>query len=129
MQKLIIEKTKSTPYIEFNYEQKKIMITGQSYPENAFNFYEPLSRWIDEYFAQDPPDLSVELSIPYINTSSSKCLMDILDKLEEAHLQGINIKLKWYCNEENESELECAEEFLEDLTFDYTIVAYPEKSV
>lgn len=128
MQNLIIEKTKSTPYIEFNYEQNKIVITGQSYPENAFNFYEPLSRWVDEYFAAKPSQLLIELNIPYINTSSSKCLMDILDKLEEAHLQGVSIKLKWFCNEENESELECAEEFLEDLTFDYTIVTCPEKS-
>jgi len=122
MQNIIIERTKSTPYVEMNADHNKLIIIGQSYPENAFNFYEPLIQWIDAYLELKPSQVTIDLNIPYINTSSSKCLMDILDKLEEAHLEGIKIQLAWYCNEENESEIECAEEFLEDLTLKYEII-------
>jgi hypothetical protein len=52
--------------------------------------------------------------------------MDILDKLEDAHAEGISVSLLWYCNEENESEIECAEEFLEDLTMEYKIISCPD---
>ncbi len=70
----MIDKTKSTPYIEFDPILNKLIINGQSYPENAFNFYEPLTKWVDEYLSSSPSEVKVELNIPYINTSSSKCL-------------------------------------------------------
>ena len=122
MENLMIERTKSTPQIEFSYDRHQLSINGQSYPENAFNFYEPVTKWIDDYLALEPEIIVVEIDISYINSSSSKCLTDILDKFEEAHQKGIQVKLNWYCNEENESELECAEEFLEDLTFEHQII-------
>ncbi len=67
--------------------------------------------------------LRVELVLHYINTSSSKCLMNIMDRLEEASKAGQKISLTWYVDPENESEQECAEEFKEDVTFPFHIVA------
>lgn len=122
MEKLIIEKTKATPFIEFDGETSILTIKGQSYPENPFKFYEPVIKWIDEFFSWSNSDKEIvfEIKMPYINTSSSKCIMMMLERLESAKESGKNIKVNWYYEEDNDSELECAEDFKDfvDLSFD-----------
>jgi hypothetical protein len=122
METLYIEGSRSTPEINFDPHQNKLVIWGQSYPENSFKFYEPILEWIDQYLTTPAESFEVALNIPYINSSSSKCLMDILEKLNDAYEEGKSFSFKWYCDIENESELECAEEFREDVTFPFEII-------
>jgi hypothetical protein len=125
VEQLIIEGSKSTPYVHFDPGAGVLRFQGQSYPENAFKFYEPVFQWVDEYLdsLQTAASVMIELELPYINTSSTKCFMMLLEKFEEAHLQGKKISVQWLCNPDNESEHECAEEFKEDLTLPFEIVA------
>jgi hypothetical protein len=122
MSPLIIEGTKSTPSINLDSETNVLMIKGQSYPENAFKFYESIFTWVDTYLASNHSEVHIEIGLSYINTSSSKCIMMLLEKFEEAYQRGLNLKLNWYCDLENESEVECAEEFQEDITFPFVIL-------
>ncbi|MEG6585128.1 DUF1987 domain-containing protein [Dendrosporobacter sp. 1207_IL3150] len=122
MNKLYIEQTKGTPEVNLDPERNILELNGQSYPENAYKFYEPIFAWIDEYFAQTDAEVLVKLNLPYINTSSSKCIMMLLDKLDEAYSDGKRIRIDWYYDEENESELECAEEFQEDVSLPFEII-------
>jgi len=124
MNTLQLEATKSTPRVQFDPATGHLSITGQSYPENAFKFYEPLLLWLDDYLAQVKTDTIVtfELHLPYINTSSTKCFMMLLEKLDKAHLSGKRVEVRWYYNEDNETELECAEEFKEDLSLPFAIL-------
>lgn len=124
MDNLFIEGTRGTPQIEFNSELKILKITGQSYPENAFKFYTPILNWIDEFLSQVKGEVAIEINfdLPYINSSSSKCIMMLLDKLENFFINGNKISVKWFYDDENESSLECAEEFKEDLTMPFDIV-------
>lgn len=120
-----LEATRSTPEVSFDSAGNRLSIIGQSYPENAFAFYQPLLQWIDDYFAQleEGTEVSVELQLPYINTTSTKCLLMLLEKLEEAYSDGQRVAVRWLYDEDNESELECAEEFKEDLTLPFDIIA------
>ena len=52
MNDFIIENTKSTPYVEFVNEQKRLIFKGESYPENAYYFYEPIDKFVDKYFGE-----------------------------------------------------------------------------
>ncbi len=123
-----IESTRTSPEVRFDPEQGTLLIRGQSYPENAFNFYEPLLQWVDEYLEQLSAEAIVrfELELPYINTSSTKCFMLLLEKMEAGHQSGKNIAVYWRYDEDNESELDCAEEFKEDLTLPFHIIAKEE---
>lgn len=127
IQDIRLEATRSTPEVRFDSAGNRLSIIGQSYPENAFAFYQPLLQWIDDYFAQSEPSVavSVELQLPYINTTSAKCLLMLLEKLESAHADGRRVSVRWQYDEDNESELECAEEFKEDLTLPFEIVPKP----
>ncbi|SMB90316.1 protein of unknown function [Desulfonispora thiosulfatigenes DSM 11270] len=124
MNNLHIEKTSSTPKIDFNTETKVMKIDGQSYPENAFKFYEPILSWIDEFLENEQEEISIEINfhLPYINSSSTKCIMMMLDKFENHFNKGKKISVKWYYDVENESSFECAEEFKEDLTLPFQTV-------
>ncbi|MEG6522332.1 DUF1987 domain-containing protein [Desulfotomaculum sp. 1211_IL3151] len=121
---LHIEGSRSTPTVIFDCDKNLLFLQGQSYPENAFKFYEPIFQWLDEYLEKLNTDVLVQIdfNLPYINTSSSKCIMMLLEKLDKAHESGKGIILNWYYHEDNESELECAEEFKEDLSLPFNII-------
>lgn len=124
MERLFISQTRATPEIDFSLETGVLKISGQSYPENAFKFYEPILSWIDQLFADDhgKQRVTLEITMPYLNTSSSKCMMMILEKCEEAGRGGRDIVVNWYYDEENESELECAEELKEFVDLEFNIL-------
>lgn len=125
METLIIEQTKSTPQVDFNAENRLLMLKGESYPENSFKFYEPILSWLDNFFAEiaDDGEIKLEMSLPYINTSSSKCVLMMLEKLEEAKDNGRNVVVNWYYEEDNESEMECAEDFKEFVELEFNLIA------
>lgn len=123
MEALVIEQTKSTPAINFDPVANLLSIKGQSYPENSFKFYEPVFAWLDEYLSQVEQQVTARINfhMPYVNTSSSKCLMMLLEKLENAHQNGKQVGVLWYYDPENETALECAEDFKEDLTLPFDL--------
>lgn len=125
MNKVEIEATKSTPEVILDPESNTLTIKGQSYPENSYKFYEPIIEWIEQYSndLEETTTVKIEFDLPYINTSSSKCLMMVLDKLDEAYLSNKKLDLQWYCDLQNESEVECIEEFVEDLSIPYQILS------
>jgi len=123
METLFLESTKATPKIEFDPDKNLLSLQGQSYPENAFKFYEPVFAWVDTYLATCRSEIFAEVRLSYANTSSSKCIMMLLEKFDEAFKRGVNIQLNWYCDLENESEIECAEEFQEELSFPFKIIS------
>ena len=121
MQHLSIAATKSTPSIEYSPGEKTLSIFGESYPEDAAKFYRPVLEWLQKLLAAKPDRLQVVLFIRYLNTSSSKCVMTLLDSLESAYANGINVSVLWRYEKENEMALECGEEFGEDLSLPYKI--------
>lgn len=123
MERLVRQESKSSPFVDFDAVKNKLIIKGQSYPEDALLFYKPLFEWLKEYLpGKDGQVVEIEITLTYTNTSSSKCIMMILDLFEDAAKRGVKVKLSWLCNKQNEYELECAEEFKEDYAFPFEIV-------
>ena len=116
MDNLIIEKTVSTPNIDFDYNMKKLRISGESFPENAAKFYEPVMKWIKEYLNQiGEEETKVEFEIIYFNSSTSKIFMTIFSLFDEEVERGKNMTVDWIASEDNDIAIECGEEFKEDL--------------
>lgn len=114
MEKLTIEETKYTPKIDMDAQSGIISLVGKSYPENTFEFYEPVMKWLEDYFAAEPKDKTVlNLEIIYFNSSSSKLFFDLFDLLEE-NKDNCDIEINWIYDEENESAGEAGEDFIED---------------
>ncbi|MEA5083346.1 MAG: DUF1987 domain-containing protein [Lachnospiraceae bacterium] len=118
MNDLIIEKTLSTPDINFSFASRKLNVEGESFPENAVKFYEPIINWIEEYFMTvGDEETEINFEIIYFNSSTSKIYMMIFSMLDELVQDGKKITVNWRVSRENETAIECGEEFMEDLEF------------
>ncbi|MBM7558909.1 DUF1987 domain-containing protein [Marinitoga litoralis] len=124
MKRLYIGPTKSTPEIDFDPEKNVLSIKGESYPENSFEFYNPIFEWLENYFnnLSDNKKVIFKFDISYLNTSSTKSIIFILDIIEEAYKNNKNIIINWYYDEENEFSYEIAETFMEDLNIPFNMI-------
>jgi len=109
--------TKHTPEVSFDAESDTLSMKGESYPEDVAEFAEPIFEWLDEYLEQlSNQAFTVNIELTYFNSSSSKMLLDLLDRLEEEVIdRGKNITVNWIYDEENDTAEEYGEEFGEDL--------------
>ncbi len=116
MENLVIEATKSSPRIFFDVKARVLDISGESYPENAANFYAPVIEWINRFLQQNGIDpVTINITLHYFNSSSSKVLMNLFEILDNAHAQGTQITVNWRYHEENDTAIECGEEFKEEI--------------
>lgn len=122
MNNLSLAATHTTPSVEFNATTGSIALAGESYPENAFEFFKPLLAWVADYLRQSPGSLTADIALSYLNTSSIKSVMDLLDQLEAAHRGGRTVAVHWRFQEQNERALEMIEEFKEEVTLPFFIV-------
>jgi hypothetical protein len=115
-----IEPTKSTPRIYFEEATNTLEILGELFPENSFAFFDPVFSW----FNSTLPDLTsftLKLGIRYMNSSSTKCILDILDMLSDSFEKGCDIKVLWLYEKGNDRALDLAEEFKEDFSFPFEV--------
>lgn len=116
MTKYSVQATPSSPSINFDPDRMTFEIKGESYPENCWAFYNPMFDWLKEYFGTiNGKQVEIDMEIIYFNSSSSKTFMDFFEMLDEQAECGKNIVVNWRYHEENESAMECGEEFMEDV--------------
>jgi len=101
---LYIEETQRTPNINLDYEQGLLEISGyRSMPEVSTKFYEPVMDWVEQYvILSDRRDTLISIKLEYFNTSSGKCLVDLLKKLDKFASNGHQVKLQWYYEQDDE---------------------------
>lgn len=123
MENMFFEATKYTPEITLDADGKLISLKGKSYPENTFDFYEPIVAWLKNYFAKPKDGVSIVFDISYFNSSSSKLFFDIFDIFEEAVQNGNTLSIKWIYDIDNESAQEAGEDFKDDFeSLDFELV-------
>lgn len=112
MNNLIIDDTIKTPSISFNYEAGKLEMKGKSIPENSLEFYRPVFEWLDSYNQSPRPETDMVIKLEYFNTSSSKCLLDILRRLESLQLSGKSkVTINWFYETDDEDMMEAGEDY------------------
>jgi len=118
MENLYIEGSKGVyfiPTVIFDADRGYCEISGESYLEDTVRFYERLINWLKKYFEEVGKPLTFNFKLNYFNTSSSKCLVDILKLLKEYKDKGYEITINWYYDdtiEDIEEELEEVEDFM-----------------
>ncbi len=121
MTSLIIEGTNKTPFISSDVERGIIEIRGRSNPENANDFYKPVLDWVDEYVKTPVAKTTVNLELEYFNTTSSKCILSLLKKLESSRDSSRDVVVNWYYEKNDEDERETGEFYqrMTELSFNY----------
>ena len=116
MKNLDIAATDRSPAVSFDFDNHLLKISGESYPEDVTEFYNPLFQDLDSYLAElGDGACRFEFELIYFNSSSAKAIMTLMDKLEDAASNGASIDVYWKFDEEDETMAELGEEFAEEL--------------
>ncbi|WP_028225318.1 DUF1987 domain-containing protein [Paraburkholderia ferrariae] len=117
MDNLFIAATATSPEIDFRFDQNVLALRGESYPENAAAFYAPVMEALNAWLAGcAQAEITVEVTLTYFNSSSTKMLFSLFDALDRAACAGNRVAVNWYRDEEDEMILEFGEELQTDFT-------------
>lgn len=122
MNNYIAASSKSSPEVNFDAASGVLRMTGESYPENSFEFYAPLLAWVQDYLETASQPVHLVLQLSYINTGTVKALLDLFDQMEEAAGKDRDVRISWYYDPGNERALETGEEFAEDLKIPFELI-------
>ncbi|OQX25647.1 MAG: hypothetical protein BWK80_14475 [Desulfobacteraceae bacterium IS3] len=123
MKSLKTDATENTLRIAFDAETGVMEIEGVSYPENAMDFFNPLDTWLRDYISEGRA-VTLNLKVGYLNSSSTKCLLDFIQTLEEYHEGGGKANIAWYYEKDDEDIQEMGEDLAEDLTLPVELIPY-----
>ncbi len=101
MKEFTLNRDKNTPMVSFDPLKGLLEIKGSSILEDSHKFYQPLLHWVEEYLALFPPTLTINLQFDYLNTSSSKWILKILQTLATYHYEKKCVKFNWYYDEQD----------------------------
>jgi len=115
MESIFIAASPASPEIDFRFDQHTLSIKGESYPENAAAFYGPLIERVRAYLADcRGAAITVNVSLAYFNSSSTKMLFTLFETLNDAAINGSQVRLNWYHDEDDDTILEFGQELRDD---------------
>lgn len=128
MRNLFIEGSRDTyftPQVELNGKTGICSITGESYLEEPFEFYEKISAWFSEFFNEADKKLQLDLKLTYFNTSSSRAILEMLRVLKDHKDEGKDVTVNWYYPDPDDEEILMeGEDFMEESGLDINMIEY-----
>jgi hypothetical protein len=114
MDNITLKSSPDTPYfpeVNFDADTGVCEISGESYMEETYKFYLPLVNWIKEYIKNTNNKIELVIKLIYLNTSSTKCILDMLEVLKEYKDKGGDVKVIWYYDTEDPDMVDEVEDF------------------
>jgi hypothetical protein len=107
MQNLIIKATPKS--FEVNCQSGFIEIKGCSIVNDPKVFFKPVQNWINAYLKNPPESTVIDLKIEYIDSASTKNILEILQLLEKIKINNKSVLLNWYYDDNDPEILEIGE--------------------
>lgn len=118
MNDLYLPAKPSSPEINFRFEERRLSIMGEAYPENAALFWGEIIGAVRQFLAYDNTQrpIIVDVELSYFNSSSTKMLFSLFDALNDKAEDGTPVILNWYHDEDDDTIFEFGQELCEDFT-------------
>lgn len=116
MNSLKIEATEDSPFVDFDLNARKLLISGESRPENASKFYAPVIEWIGGIAGEvtsDKEAITVVFKLDYFNSISAKYIMDIILVFKKYIDNGSKINIQWHYDKRDDDMLDAGKEYAE----------------
>lgn len=128
MEPLCIKETEDTPVICLDPETGIMEFAGNSLPENASLFYEPVLQWLDEYNQLPNKKTTFVFKIRVISSSSSKIFFDILSKIDNLHEnENSEVKILWYYTVYDDEMREIGLDYRDAMTVPFELILMDEE--
>lgn len=117
------------PEIELNAGSGACYIAGESYLEEPFKLYESVLQWFKDYFSKEKGALALSIRLSYINSTSSRAILELLRGLKVLQESGHALTINWMypSSEEDFNEIrEEGEDFIDESGAQMNLVEYHE---
>lgn len=121
MDNITMEGSAKTPELNFDASTGIFDLKGRSIPENSVEFYKPVLEWLDQYATQSQPKTVLNVQLEYFNTSSSKCILDLLKKFEKI-AENSDAVINWHYESDDEDMQETGEDYKEIIKVPFNLV-------
>ena len=102
MEAYIKEANSETPSIILNPSDKMYSISGQSFPEDVNKIYLPVIEWFKSNAELIDHKICLKVDFDYINSATSKILMDVFTVLEELTMNKEHeAQIHWFYDEDD----------------------------
>ena len=119
MKNINLEETTYTPRVVLDAKNHLIEFEGKCYPNNSFEFFNPITTWLEEYIETISDEkITMNMQLSYFNSSTNQILFIIFDLFAEKCPN--NLTVNWFCEEKISSDYEDYEDFsceFEDINF------------
>jgi len=131
MENLLIQATEFSPKILFDVKKQKFELTGISRPEDVIAFYESILFKIERYIKktiEETNDLknftfNLRFDLTYMNSASSKYILQILDHFKQLYLKEANIVVDWLYDDVDDQIFEDGEDLSDVIKIPFNLIA------
>ena len=116
--------TETTPSVNFNPETGKLIIEGNSIPNDAEEFFNPILSWLEEYVSSTRVKTTLVIKLHYFNVSSSKRILYMFYKLNELLKLNKPVVIKWYYSEDEDEMFEVGQDFAFMVNIPFHFIEY-----
>lgn len=123
MEPLILTATATTPSVNFDSQTGSLEIHGRSTPENPIAYYTRMIQWVEKYAENPSQETMVRVYFEYFNTSSSKCLLELMKKIKNIQTEGNKVRWIWMYEEGDDDMKEAGSDFSDLLKVPFSLIA------
>ena len=117
-----IDRTDTSPQIDLDLEQGLLEFIGRSLPHNSEQFYSRVYRWLEEYLQEPKGETTVNMKLDYLDTSSSKHLYNIFQKLDAVTERGQKVQVNWHYETGDEEMAETGKDYQSFFGLDFRFI-------
>jgi len=108
------EKTDLTPYVLIDEERGYMMLEGESYHENVFDFFSEIKEWLKGFLSTDFSEFIFDCELKYFNSSTVRILLNMLMDMDRS-AGSERVIVNWITTKNNKIIIECGEDLQEGL--------------
>jgi hypothetical protein len=124
MDDFVVKKTFNTPEVELKPSEGFMLLEGRSIPEDPDEFYDIILQKLNDYFRNPQKLTRIDVKLEYINSGSSKYILELLRIIKNYYEKGHDCIINWYYEEDDESILELGQHYRNTLKIPFNLVDF-----
>lgn len=117
MQRLVIGSTIRTAGVDFDPETAFLLLRGNSIPENADAFFQPLHNWVENFRHEHNGKVRLRVFMTYFNTATIRHIISLMKRL--IHQFGDDLTIEWAYEKGDEEIRDRGQDLSEVVKFDF----------
>ena len=119
-----LKKTFNTPEVRLDPSEGYLVIEGRSIPEDPNILYEDIITHLEKYYQNPRPLTKIDFKLEYVNSGSSKVLLEILRLIKTKYDSGSDCVVNWFYEEDDESIQDLGQHFKNTIKVPFNLVTY-----